>query len=149
MGFVLPVQFTGEAPSATWNNDQGSDPYTVGGFGPRSGYYGQAAGQAAGPLTFGGASAATSMAAPRQQRPVWAAAGGYYNGTQVRSPFSALQSRSHCSCNFQLQMPDAVLVCLAHDSTAEKSNGCTTVAMLACLHCNHHGCPLNCSKGSN
>ncbi|BDA44140.1 hypothetical protein COCOBI_05-3240 [Coccomyxa sp. Obi] len=70
-------KYTGEAPSAAWN-DQGSDPYTVGGFGPRSGYYGQAAG----PLTFGGASAAASAsAAPRQQRPVFAA-GGYYNGTQ-------------------------------------------------------------------
>lgn len=75
------VQYTGEAPSAAAWNDQGSDPYTVGGFGPRSGYYSQAAG----PLTFGGASAAPSAsAAPRQQRPAYTA-GAYFNGTQVSS----------------------------------------------------------------
>ena len=73
------LQYTGDAASAAVWNDQGSDPYTVGGFGPRSGYYGQAAG----PLTFGGASAAASAsAAPRQQRPAYAAS-AYFNGTQV------------------------------------------------------------------
>ncbi len=73
------LQYTGDAASAAVWNDQGSDPYTVGGFGPRSGYYGQAAG----PLTFGGPSAAASAsAAPRQQRPAYAAS-AYFNGTQV------------------------------------------------------------------